>query len=122
VPGFIVAGVGTGLVNPPLASTAIGVVAPHDAGMASGMNSTFRQIGIATAVAALGSIFTAKLSGATPQTLNAHYASALNELLVISGVTALVAAVLATILIRPRDFVASRAPEPSAAEPVEVPA
>jgi EmrB/QacA subfamily drug resistance transporter len=119
VPGFIVAGVGTGLVNPPLASTAIGVVAPQDAGMASGMNSTFRQIGIATAVAALGSIFTAKLSGATPQTLNAHYASALNELLLISGVTALVAAVLATILIRPRDFVATRAAEPSGAEPVE---
>ena len=63
VPGFIVAGVGTGLVNPPLASTAVGVVAQQDAGMASGMNSTFRQIGIATAVAALGSIFTSQLSG-----------------------------------------------------------
>jgi EmrB/QacA subfamily drug resistance transporter len=120
IPGFIVAGVGTGLVNPPLASTAVGVVAPQDAGMASGMNSTFRQIGIATAVAALGSIFSAKLSGSTPQTLSAHYASALNELLVISGVTALVAAALATVLIRPQDFVQHGAPQP--AEPVEVPA
>jgi MFS family permease len=58
IPGFIVSGLGAGLVNPPLASTAIGVVPPHQAGMASGVNSTFRQIGIATGIAALGTIFT----------------------------------------------------------------
>jgi EmrB/QacA subfamily drug resistance transporter len=57
VPGFIVAGAGTGLINPPLASTAIGVVPPERAGMASGINSTFRQIGIATGIAGLGSLF-----------------------------------------------------------------
>jgi EmrB/QacA subfamily drug resistance transporter len=57
IPGFIVAGAGTGLINPPLASTAVGVVEPKDAGMASGINTTFRQVGIATGVAALGSIF-----------------------------------------------------------------
>ena len=57
IPGFIVAGAGTGMVNPPLASTAIGVVTPDRAGMASGINSTFRQIGIATGIAGLGSLF-----------------------------------------------------------------
>jgi EmrB/QacA subfamily drug resistance transporter len=57
IPGFIVAGFGGGLVNPPLASTAIGVVPPEKAGMASGVNTTFRQVGIATGIAALGSIF-----------------------------------------------------------------
>ena len=57
IPGFIVAGAGTGLVNPPLASTAIGVVRPARAGMASGINSTFRQVGIATGIAGLGSLF-----------------------------------------------------------------
>jgi len=57
IPGFIIAGLGSGLVNPPLASTSIGVVPPHQAGMASGANATFRQIGIATGIAALGSIF-----------------------------------------------------------------
>jgi EmrB/QacA subfamily drug resistance transporter len=61
IPGFIVAGLGGGMVNPPLASTAIGVVPPHQAGMASGVNSTFRQVGIATGIAALGSIFAAAL-------------------------------------------------------------
>jgi len=59
IPGFIVAGLGAGLVNPPLASTAIGVVPPEKAGMASGANATFRQVGIAAGIAALGSIFTA---------------------------------------------------------------
>src|SRR5215471_15865492 len=62
VPGFIVSGLGAGLVNPPLASTAIGVVPPHQAGMASGVNSTFRQVGIATGIAALGSIFTSAIN------------------------------------------------------------
>ena len=62
VPGFIVAGIGTGMVNPPLASAAIGVVAPQQAGMASGISSTFRQVGIATGTAAMGSIFASRLA------------------------------------------------------------
>jgi len=61
IPGFVVAGIGSGMVNPPLASTAIGVVEPHRAGMASGVNTTFRQVGIAVATAALGTIFTSAL-------------------------------------------------------------
>jgi hypothetical protein len=61
IPGFIVAGAGTGFINPPLASTAIGVVPPQRAGMASGINSTFRQVGIATGIAGLGSVFSHKV-------------------------------------------------------------
>jgi hypothetical protein len=54
---LIVVGAGAGLVSTPLASTAVGVVQPRRAGMASGINTTFRQIGLAAGVAALGSIF-----------------------------------------------------------------
>ena len=61
LPGLIVAGVGAGLVNVPLASTAVGVVEPARAGMASGINSTFRQVGIATGIAALGAVFAAQV-------------------------------------------------------------
>jgi EmrB/QacA subfamily drug resistance transporter len=57
LPGFIIGGIGVGLINPPLASTAIAVVPPRKAGMASGINTTFRQVGIATGIAALGTIF-----------------------------------------------------------------
>ena len=45
------------MVNPPLASTAIGVVPVERSGMASGINSTFRQVGIATGIAGLGAVF-----------------------------------------------------------------
>jgi EmrB/QacA subfamily drug resistance transporter len=61
LPGMIVAGAGIGLVNPPLASTAVGVVQPQQAGMASGINSTFRQVGIATGIALLGSLFASRV-------------------------------------------------------------
>jgi EmrB/QacA subfamily drug resistance transporter len=61
--GLVVSGVGAGMVNPPLASTAVGVVAPERAGMASGVNSTFRQVGFATSLAALGTVFTSELHG-----------------------------------------------------------
>jgi EmrB/QacA subfamily drug resistance transporter len=62
IPGLLLAGVGAGLVNPPLASTAVGVVRPERAGMASGINSTFRQVGIATGIAVLGTLFSHKLT------------------------------------------------------------
>ena len=52
------------MINPPLASTAVGVVPVARAGMASGVNSTFRQVGIATGIAALGSIFSQQVADA----------------------------------------------------------
>jgi EmrB/QacA subfamily drug resistance transporter len=55
--GFVIGGAGIGLTNPALASTAIGTVSPARAGMASGTNNTFRQVGIATGIAALGAVF-----------------------------------------------------------------
>jgi EmrB/QacA subfamily drug resistance transporter len=64
IPGLLVAGVGIGMINPPLASTAVGVVPVARAGMASGVNSTFRQVGIATGIAALGSIFSHQVADA----------------------------------------------------------
>src|SRR5215831_10871938 len=62
IPGLIVAGVGVGFINPPLASTAVGVVEPRRAGMASGINSTFRQVGIATGIALLGALFAGRFT------------------------------------------------------------
>ncbi len=62
LPGFILAGIGVGMTNPMIAQTAIGVVSPQRAGMASGINSTFRQVGIATGVAGLGAVFQSKIA------------------------------------------------------------
>ncbi len=62
IPGLLVSGVGIGMINPPLASTAVGVVSVDRSGMASGINSTLRQVGIATGIAALGSIFSTQVA------------------------------------------------------------
>jgi EmrB/QacA subfamily drug resistance transporter len=143
--GFIVAGAGVGLINVPLASTAVGVVEPARAGMASGINSTLRQVGIATGVAALGSILTsharssvlsqlhgtplashatqiaaavtsgggtqalaaapARLRPLATQAAHSSYVSALDTILLIGGIVALLAAGITFALIRRRDFV-----------------
>ncbi len=70
IPGLLVSGVAIGMINPPLASTAVGVVEPARAGMASGANSTFRQVGIATGIAALGSIFARQVTDAVQPALS----------------------------------------------------
>ena len=59
--GFVLTGMGSGLVNPLLAETAVGVVHYQRSGMASGSNTTFRQIGIAVGTAVYGTIFATTL-------------------------------------------------------------
>jgi EmrB/QacA subfamily drug resistance transporter len=71
IPGFVLTGAGIGMINPPLASTAIGVVHHSRSGMASGINSTFRQVGIATGIAGLGAIFEHEVTRRTTSTLAA---------------------------------------------------
>jgi len=52
--GFLVAGIGIGITNPGIGQAAIAVVPVEKSGMGSGINTTFRQVGIATGVAGLG--------------------------------------------------------------------
>jgi EmrB/QacA subfamily drug resistance transporter len=59
--GFIVAGIGIGLSNPSIATTALGVVPATRSGMASGINQTCRVSGVATGVAALGAVFQSRI-------------------------------------------------------------
>ncbi|MDQ3850078.1 MAG: MFS transporter [Actinomycetota bacterium] len=62
LPGFLVAGVGVGMVNPVLANIALSTVPDEQSGVASGVNDTFRQVGVATGVAALGAFLLARAS------------------------------------------------------------
>jgi EmrB/QacA subfamily drug resistance transporter len=71
--GFLVAGAGVGLLNPVIADVAVSVVPKEQSGMASGINDTFRQVGVAVGIAAWGAIFlgrgadkVAQLSAGTP--------------------------------------------------------
>jgi predicted MFS family arabinose efflux permease len=95
LPGFIVGGIGIGFVNAPLASTAISVVEPRRAGMASGINNTFRQVGIATGIAGLGAIFQSQGS----------FIDGLNAILLVAAFVAFGGAALALALVRERDLV-----------------
>jgi EmrB/QacA subfamily drug resistance transporter len=133
--GFVVAGAGIGVTNPSLAATAVGVVHPRRAGMASGINNTFRQVGIATGIAGLGALFEhlliTKLPGPIPgqalATGNPHvvppglrhaylaaYTSALDELLLVGALACFVGAAAGLLLVRRSDFVSSQ-PAPAAA-------
>ena len=70
LPGFIVAGIGVGIVNPVLASATVSVVPPERSGMASGSSSTFRQVGISTGIAGLGAVFLSQIPTATANALS----------------------------------------------------
>ena len=58
--GFIVAGASIGLLNPVIADVAVSVVPKEQSGMASGINDTFRQVGIALGIAVWGAVFLAR--------------------------------------------------------------
>ncbi len=60
--GFLIAGVGIGVTNPAIGQAAIAVVPVEKSGMGSGINSTFRQVGVATGVAGLGAIFQSQVN------------------------------------------------------------
>jgi hypothetical protein len=55
--GLVLTGASIGLLNPVISNVAVGVVPREQSGMASGINQTFRQVGIAVGIAAWGAIF-----------------------------------------------------------------
>ncbi|HKU58001.1 MAG TPA: MFS transporter [Gaiellaceae bacterium] len=110
--GFLVGGIGIGFVNAPLATTAVSTVQRERAGMASGLNNTFRQIGIATGIAALGAIFQSKVGtqamhGPPTEAAKAAFVHGLHDILLVGAGVAALGALLALSLVRSRDFVAS---------------
>lgn len=105
LPGFLVVGVGIGLTNPALASTAVSVVPPSRAGMASGINNTCRQVGISTGIAGLGAIYQHELGARAGAGHAVAFAGAMNAILLVAGIVALVGALAGAVLVRSRDIV-----------------
>jgi EmrB/QacA subfamily drug resistance transporter len=130
--GFIVAGAGSGLTNPPLASAALGTVPPEKAGIGSGVNNTARQVGVAAGIAALGAIFQSRVQSVLAEELAARghtldpaqvlqsvppslrepvaraFVSGFDRILWIAAATALAGAIASVVLVRARDFEAVR--------------
>jgi EmrB/QacA subfamily drug resistance transporter len=65
---FVMAGVGMGLTFAPISTMALASVTEQQRGVASGANNTIRELGVATGVAALASIFSSYGSYATHDT------------------------------------------------------
>jgi EmrB/QacA subfamily drug resistance transporter len=57
LPGLLVAGASIGLLNPVIAEASVSVVPSERSGMASGINQTFRQVGVSVGIAAWGALF-----------------------------------------------------------------
>jgi predicted MFS family arabinose efflux permease len=55
--GMLLIGAGIGLVNPTVSEAAIGVVPAAKAATGAAINNTFRQVGVAVGIAALGAVF-----------------------------------------------------------------
>lgn len=65
VAGVVIAAAGTGAGFVVASATALGQVAPHEAGIASGIVSTFHEFGASLGVAVISTVATASLVGTT---------------------------------------------------------
>ncbi|MFJ2742844.1 MFS transporter [Streptomyces sp. NPDC087440] len=128
VPGFVVTGIGVGLVSPALAGAALASVPPRNAGMAGGAVNTFRQLGYALGVAVFGTVLTARMTdslhGATAdaqeaahvlagggaaalrgrvpdEALYAAFASGLDGAALVAGAAGVLAGVAVLVFLRP---------------------
>jgi EmrB/QacA subfamily drug resistance transporter len=115
LPGLLVVCVGTGLVNPALASVALGSVETSQSGLAAGINDAFRQGGIAVGVAAFGALFSA--SAALGRGSAESYVTGLHHALVVGAVLAAVGGIAAGRLI-PLRRTASKTQPAAAGDPV----
>ncbi|AEW93177.1 MULTISPECIES: MFS transporter [Streptomycetaceae] len=116
VPGLVVAGVGSGVLNAALARLAVGSVPPDRAAMGSGANNTARYVGSAIGTALTVTLVTGS-GGATSRATAAAMAAGGREAVVLSAVLCLAGAVVAGLLGRRE---AAVAPAPTTA-PAPVP-
>jgi EmrB/QacA subfamily drug resistance transporter len=61
---YFLAGIGLGLLNPPITNTAVSGMPPSQAGVAAAIASTSRQVGVTLGVAVIGAIASGSVSGA----------------------------------------------------------
>jgi len=93
LPGLLVGGFAVGVISPALAAAMVSVLPVERSGVASGINNTFRQLGIAIGVAGLGAIFAHKVAvGVSPR---AGIVAGLDAVLLVAAAVAFVAAILA---------------------------
>lgn len=93
LPGLFVGGLAIGVISPALAATMVSVLPVERSGLASGINNTFRQLGIAIGIAGLGAIFVHHVSGSPDPRLG--MIKGLEAVLLVAAAIAFSAAALA---------------------------
>jgi EmrB/QacA subfamily drug resistance transporter len=134
--GGILIGIGAGAVNPTVAATALGTAPVEKSGMASGLNNSFRLLGVAIGVAGLGAIMEERVDASLTDTIGggSHevvdlistgnvdevirgapdlapaietaFIAGMDTILLVAAAIVWVGAALALLLVRRRDFVA----------------
>jgi predicted MFS family arabinose efflux permease len=92
LPGLLVGGLAIGVISPALAAAMVSVLPVERGGLASGINNTFRQLGIAIGIASLGAIFEHRAREAPG--LRAGIVAGLDSVLLVAAAVAFLAAVL----------------------------
>jgi EmrB/QacA subfamily drug resistance transporter len=93
LPGLLVGGLAIGVISPALAAAMVSVLPVERSGLASGINNTFRQLGIAIGIAGLGAIFEHHVRGTLD--FRAGLVHGLEAVLLVAAGVALLAALLA---------------------------
>jgi MFS family permease len=63
---YFLMGAGVGCISPAITNTAVGGMPRHQAGVAAGINATFRQVGTTLGVAVIGSVIHAHINHVAP--------------------------------------------------------
>lgn len=93
LPGLLVGGLAIGVISPALAAAMVSVLPVERSGLASGINNTFRQLGIAIGIAGLGAIFEHQVSEAVGA--RAGIVAGLDAVLAVAAIVAFLAAATA---------------------------
>ncbi|HEU5062024.1 MAG TPA: MFS transporter [Solirubrobacterales bacterium] len=93
LPGLLVGGLAIGVISPALAAAMVSVLPVERSGLASGINNTFRQLGIAIGIAGLGAIFEHRFEGALDP--RAGIVDGLQAVLAVAAIVAFLGAILA---------------------------
>jgi len=93
LPGLLVGGLAIGVISPALAAAMVAVLPVERSGVASGINNTFRQLGIAIGIAGLGAIFEHQIDPAAG--LRPGIVAGLDAVLLVAAAVALAAAAIA---------------------------
>jgi MFS family permease len=111
LPGMTLGGVGMGVAMGPMTTAALGAVSVDEAGVASGVLTTARQVGGALGIALMGAIVAAAetLQRTDPRAA-LQFVTGFQHALQTGAAIALAGAVLSAVLVRPKTAARGRSP------------